>query len=56
MPRAVSQDVTKLINKKKKHRDDSLSLHDYLTTEPKARHAKTPQLEEARRRFLRDNR
>jgi hypothetical protein len=56
MPKAASHDDTKLIKTKKKTRDSPLNLHDYLTTEPKARHTKAQQLEEARRRFLRDNR
>jgi hypothetical protein len=55
MPGAASQDDTKL-TKAKKHREGPLNLHDYLITEPKARHTKAQQLEEARRRFLRDNR
>jgi hypothetical protein len=53
MPRATRDD-TKL-TKAKKHKG-SLNLHDYLTTEPQTRHTKAQQLEEARRRFLRDNR
>jgi len=56
MPEAASNDDTKLIKSKKRPRDGPLNLHDYLTTEPKARHTKEQQLEEARRRFLRDNR
>jgi len=53
MPRATRDD-TKL-TKAKKHKGP-LNLHDYLTTEPQTRYTKAQQLEEARRRFLRDNR
>ena len=53
MPQA-NRDDPKLI-KAKKHKGP-LDLHDYLTTEPRARHTKAQQLEEARKRFLRDNR
>jgi hypothetical protein len=40
----------------KEPRDGPISLADYLTTEPRARHTKAQQLMEARRKFLRDNR
>ena len=53
MPR-TTRDDTKLV-KAKKHKGP-LTLHDYLTTEPRTRHTKAQQLEEARKRFLRDNR
>jgi hypothetical protein len=56
MPKAASHDDTKLIKTNKRPRDGSLNLYDYLTTEPRERHTKAQQLEEARRRFLRDNR
>jgi hypothetical protein len=57
MPGAAPEEDVKVIRvKKTDSRDGPLSLGDYLTTEPRARHTTAQQLKEARRKFLRDNR
>lgn len=55
MPGAAPQEDIKVI-RVKKPRDGPVSLGDYLTTEPRARHTKAQQLSEARREYLIDNR
>jgi hypothetical protein len=56
MPEVSQEDVKLIRQKKAETMDEPLSLGDYLTTEPRARHTTAQQLKEARRKFLRDNR